>query len=319
MIILVFLVAFKFLFLIFPSVVLVAAREGLLLWFNNVLPALLPFLIITNMLVGLGIAQRAGGKFAPVMRSIFGLPGAGGVALVFGLTSGYPIGAKTVADLRKKGEISATEAQHLVAFCNNAGPAFILAAVGIGMFGNTQVGYVLWGGHVIAALAVGVLLKIFYGRTTAGEVATPPHKNTKNYSIGEAVKNAMESMAIIGGMIIFFSVIMAVLGEIGLPEGGLLAGFIAGLVEVTGGVRKISQETPSVLGIGLAAFAIGFGGLSIHMQTLHFTEGTGIKPVVYLAHKALHGAIAAIVTVLIWMLVFTVCPIPVFGVHCIKN
>jgi len=304
MIILVFLVIFKVLFLIFPGVVLAAAREGLLLWLHNIIPALLPFMIIVNMLIGMGFARFLGKMLAPAMQKIFGLPGAGGFALITGLTSGYPIGAKTVADLRKNGEISVRDAQHLLAFCNNAGPLFILGVVGVGFFGSTAAGYVLWAGHVLSALILGVLLKF---SCSGGRGQSPLHhilptfSYNSNISPGKAlshsVKNAMESMTIIGGLVIFFSAVMAVLGEIGLPDKGLAAGLIAGAVEVTGGVHKISEYGISTVSLGFAAFVIAFGGLSIHMQTFHFTEGTGVKTAPYLACKILHGILAATITI----------------------
>ncbi|MCL1878160.1 MAG: sporulation integral membrane protein YlbJ, partial [Defluviitaleaceae bacterium] len=129
------------------------------MWFNNVLPALLPFMIATNMLVLSGFAQIFAKLFSPVMQKLFRLPGAAGFAFFAGITSGYPVGAKTVADLRRTEQISARDAQHLLAFCNNAGPIFILGVVGAGMFQSVHVGHILLAAHVISAIFVGILLR----------------------------------------------------------------------------------------------------------------------------------------------------------------
>jgi len=331
MIILVLLLTFKVLFLLFPTTVLTAAREGLFLWLNNVMPALLPFMIVTNMLIATGFARHLGNLLAPVMRRVFGLPGAGGFAFVIGLTSGYPLGAKTVADLHKNGELTTQDAQHLLAFCNNAGPLFILGVVGVGFFENVTMGYVLWAGHVLAAVVVGVLLrgkadcvtasralpvtnvdigkvldfsgnqrrrvKMFWNQGAFSRV----NSSFRISLLGDSVKNAMESMAVIGGLIIFFNAVVAVLGEIGLPDSGMLAGIMAGAVEVTSGVRKISYIGVSAASVGATAFAIAFGGFSIHMQTFHFTEGTGISAKKYLLCKILHGVVAAVISVFLWV------------------
>lgn len=299
MIILIFLVIFKLLFLAHPDVVLSASRAGLLLWFNNVMPALLPFMIIANMLVSLGFAEFMGKFLAPVIQKIFNLPGQGGVAFIVGLTSGYPIGAKTVSELRKTHAISEKNAQHLLAFCNNAGPLFILGVVGIGFFNSRSVGYILWAGHILAAFNLGILLRNKDDHANKG-TAAPTNTVSFGKALGGSVKNAMESMAVIGGLIIFFNTVLAMLGKIGLPEKGIFAGWLAGLVEVTGGLSKIAAGGVSTASIGIAAFTIAFGGFSIHMQTFHFTEGTGIKPAPYLLAKLLHGIIAAIITVFIW-------------------
>jgi len=306
-IILFFLITFKTFFLIFPEVVLIAAREGLSVWFNNVLPALLPFMIITNMLVSLGFAQLIGRTLSPVMKRVFGLPGAGGIALIIGLTSGYPIGAKAVADLQKAGELSTRDAQHLLAFCNNAGPLFILGVVGVGLFRSSTVGYILWIGHIFSAIFLGILLRRNNeekSKATPAIVTTNSKKSNIRLGeiMGDSVKNAMESMLVIGGLIVFFSAVMAVLEEIGFPDTGVFAGLLAGIIEVTSGVRDISNAGISVYSIGITAFIIAFGGFSIHMQTFHFTDKIGIKPLYYIFSKLLHGIIASIITILLWLI-----------------
>ena len=310
MIILVFLVIFKVLFLVFPSAVLQAARDGLVLWFNNIIPALLPFMVVVNMLTSMGFAQVLGRAFAPVTKKIFGLPGVGGFALLVGFLSGYPMGAKVVADLHKAGALSARDAQHMLAFCNNAGPLFILGVVGAGLYGNITVGYALWLGHVASALILGLLFRLVSPPQSSPGFSTmhlSPPITSAGKALGEAVKNAMESMAIIGGLVIFFSAALAGLGQIGLPSSGSLAGLAAGLVEMTIGARKVSESAPSVATLGVTAFIVAFGGLSVHMQAFHFLEGTGLKSTVYLACKVLHGLLAAAITIFI-------CLFPVFAV-----
>ena len=298
-IILALLIIFKLLFLTYPDIVLTASRSGLLLWFNNVMPALLPFMVITNMLMSLGFAEFLGKFLSLVMQKIYNLPGAGGVAFIVGLTSGYPIGAKAVTELRKTSVISVRDAQHLLAFCNNAGPLFILGVVGIGFFGNRTIGYILWTAHIFAALVLGILLRN-KNRLVQNEPVARTNTISFGKALGGAVKNAMESMAVIGGLIIFFNTVVAVLSEIGLPNEGMLAGWLAGLIEVTGGLGKISADGISTATLAVAAFVIAFGGFSIHMQTLHFTEGTGIKAAPYIFAKFLHGLIAAAFTILLW-------------------
>ena len=309
MIILVFLIIFKVLFLTFPQAVLEASREGLILWLNNIIPALFPFMILVNMLVSMGFAQVIGRFMAPFMKNIFNLPGSGGFALVTGLTSGYPMGAKAVAGLIKSGQVSACEGRRLLAFCNNAGPLFILGAVGVGLFRSAAAGYILWAGHVLSAIILGVLLRFLppYERELPhGPAPAAPPVARDNWqplspekALGDAVKNAMEAMAMIGGLVIFFSAVTAALKETIVPAQGYISGLVTGLIEVSGGAERMAAYGVTLPAMGGAAFIIAFGGLSVHMQTLHFTEGAGIKANVYLAHKLLHGLLAAAVTIFI--------------------
>jgi sporulation integral membrane protein YlbJ len=301
LIIAILIVVFNIFLLIFPQNILAAAREGLMLWFNNVLPSLLPFMIATNMLVSLGFVEVAARFLAPVMQKVFRLPGAAGFGLVTGFTSGYPIGAKTVSNLLQSGKISIKEAQHLLAFCNNAGPLFIVGAVGVGMFNDSRIGYILWITHILAALIVGVLYS-----GARREISIPQNRENVRANVGsvgktlgDAVKNSMESMAIIGGLIIFFSVVVAILQILGLPDDSLFGGIVAGIVEVSGGARKISALEPNLFAIAGTAFIIAFGGISIHAQTFHFTAGTGLKNHKYIFAKFLHGIFAAGLTIVI--------------------
>jgi sporulation integral membrane protein YlbJ len=306
---------FNIFLLIFPQIVLTASRDGLLLWFNNVLPTLLPFMIATNMLISLGFAEFLADLLSPYTRKIFNLPGAAAFGIIAGITSGYPVGAKTVADLKKTGQLSTQEAQHLLSFCNNAGPLFILGVVGAGMFENVKIGYFLWFTHVFSAFMVGLIFRkknnlaketLHINHLQAAFSKYRENRRCNAHSIGkilgDAVKNAMESMTIIGGLIIFFSVIVALLEKIILPDAGIFSGIIAGAAEVTGGTRRLSAIEPTLLTLGATAFVIAFGGLSVHAQSFHFTSGTGIKNGKYLFAKFLHGIFAAAFMIILYEL-----------------
>jgi len=300
----------KLLFIIFllkfPQEVLFAARDGLLLWFNNVLPALLPFIVIINMLSMMGAVKKVSNLAGPLMKAVFRLPGAGGFALITGLLSGYPIGAKTIGDLHKTREISTKEAQRLLAFCNNAGPLFIIGVVGVGILGDKTAGYVLWAGHVAAALIIGLLTR-YQGKdiriNTTQRVKRKPDIPKIGKAFGDSIKNAMEALVLVGGMIIFFSVVIR---AITITVGNLpYIGVIAGILEVTSGAKALGDEVIGVISasrLGAIGGIIAFGGFSVHAQSLHFTSETGIKAITYILYKGLNGILAAIITWGIWSL-----------------
>jgi sporulation integral membrane protein YlbJ len=309
LIIAILLVIFNIFLLIFPQIVLQAARDGLLLWFHNVLPSLLPFMIATNMLILLGFANIVAKIFAPLMKKVFRLPGVAAFGLITGLTSGYPMGAKTVADLRQENQLTPSQAQHLLSFSNNAGPLFILGVVGVGLFGNVKIGYVLWAGHIFSALILGLIFKPNEYSVNANLIN---RENTRSNMhsrrdvgkiLSTSVKNSMEALTFIGGLIIFFSVVIAVFSAVGLPENSFFGGIFAGLIEVTSGSRRLAQFFPSYYTLAAVAFVVAFGGLSVHAQSLHFLSGTGVNVRAYFFAKLLHGVLAAGVTVLIWYIV----------------
>jgi len=289
-----------------PVEMIMAAREGLLLWFNQVLPSLLPFVVGVNLLAGLGFIRFLGVLAAPLMIPLFNVPGAGAFAVLTGLSSGYPMGAKTVADLRKTRQIRHQEAQRLIAFSNNAGPLFIVGFVGTGLFGSTRIGYLLLASHIAAAFIIGVIYRFFGEKSSAtGGGLSRAFKAFHNYRqneyegfgsvFGSSVKNAMEAMVLIGGFIIVFSVLIKTIETSGLFSiFGNFAGLVAGIIEVANGTRILAQVgSDNPVAVILAAAVVSFGGLSVHSQTAHFLRGTDIKFAPYLFAKVLQAVISA--------------------------
>lgn len=114
------LILFTICLVIFSRSNLEAAKSGLLLWTNNVVPSLFPFFIATELLRYTNIIRLLGRYFNKLMRPIFNVPGEGTFAFIMGIISGYPTGAKIVVDLREKGFCTKPEAERLLAFTNNS-------------------------------------------------------------------------------------------------------------------------------------------------------------------------------------------------------
>lgn len=112
---------------LFPDVSAAAAREGVALCLQTVLPSLFPFFVLSSLLVQSDVPRLLSRAMAGVMYPLFGVSGAGASALILGLLGGYPVGARTVAELYGRGEIAREEAEQLLAFCNNSGPGFFSA------------------------------------------------------------------------------------------------------------------------------------------------------------------------------------------------
>jgi len=274
-----------------------------------------------NLLAGLGFIHFMGALAAPVMVPIFKVPGAGAFALLTGLTSGYPMGAKAVAYLRETKQISKQEAQRLISFSNNAGPLFVIGFVGAGLFNSVKLGYILLISHVAAAMLVGLTVRFLSTPEYLSSVEPKKKeegglswafKKYQNFhqnhyrgfgqALGSSIKNAMESMVLIGGFIIVFCVVIKAL-EIGglfdmLSQQG--DGFAAGLLEVANGAKIVAHGgPPTPEALATTAAIISFGGFSVHGQTAHFIRDTDIKFAPYLAAKAVQALVAGIICLII--------------------
>ena len=111
--------------LVYPTETLKAAREGLNLWLNVMIPTLLPFLICTGILVQTGLISRLLAPFKTLWKIVFGISPAGAYAVLVGMLCGYPMGAKTTSDLYENGQITKKEAEYLLTFVNQPSPVFV--------------------------------------------------------------------------------------------------------------------------------------------------------------------------------------------------
>lgn len=145
---------FIMLLVLFSKSNLAAAKSGLALWANSVLPSLLPFFIATELLGYTNVVHILGKFLNRLMRPIFNVPGEGAFALLMGIISGYPIGAKIVANLKEQDLCNDVEAERLLAFTNNSGPLFIVGTVGIGLFYSYSIGLLLLAIHILSSLTV---------------------------------------------------------------------------------------------------------------------------------------------------------------------
>ena len=299
-----------------PQESMEAVREGLNLCGNVILPSLFPFCVLSALIVELGLSQYLVKLLEPVMRPLFRLNGSCACALAMGFIGGYPVGARTAINLYQNGQCTKTEAERLLAFCNNSGPAFILGVVGAGVFGSSQVGLVLYFTHVCASLLVGLLFRFYkpLDRPSRKMGAWSFHAAPFAPAFTQSVTGALTSTLNICSFILFFTVVLRCLALSGLLAtlSGLLAlllapfgltqpwaqKFLVGLLEVSTGVSTLGGSGMLEENLSMAAFMLGWAGLSVHCQVLAFSGESGLSMKTYLVGKLLHGGLSALLTAL---------------------
>ncbi|MBO5340683.1 MAG: sporulation protein [Oscillospiraceae bacterium] len=301
----------------FPQQSTDAARQGLTLCANVIIPSLFPFFVLSSLVVELGLARYLGRALERFMAPLFRVGGVGASALVLGFVGGYPVGARTAIGLYEKGLCSKTETERLLAFCNNSGPAFILGVVGAGVFGSSAIGLLLYLTHMAASLCVGLLFR-FYGRSEPIRSCTcSPRFQTVRFSSAftQSITNAVSSVLNICAFVVLFTVLIRLLFLCGIMN--LLAqlttaalsplGFdrlraqqlLTGLLEMSSGVSSLSGSGPMAEQIPMAAFMLGWAGLSVHCQVLSFIADSDLRVDTYFVGKLLHGTLSALFTYLL--------------------
>lgn len=321
----------------FPKEGFEAGMAGLKLFWEVVFPSLLPFFILSELMLGVGVVHALGVLLEPLMRPLFSVPGVGAFAMSMGLAAGYPMDAVITAKFRKNNMCSRVEGERLLAFTNTADPLFMFGAVAVGMFRNTGVGMILAIAHYIGAFLVGILFKL-YGRGKDNpeegtvqlmrgnllaraylEMIRAREEDGRSFGklLGDSVNDSIKTLLMICGFIIFFAVVIKVLTLAGiipllaLPAMGLfkLAGldlslvnpFMAGLIEIDiGSAQVAATKAPLVEQLSVVSFIIAWSGLSVHAQIASVLTGTDIRFSPYVVARLLHGILAAVFTVVLF-------------------
>jgi hypothetical protein len=86
----------------------------------------------------------------------------------------------------------------------------------------------------------------------------------------------------------------------------IVVGFISGIIEFTNGLSMISSVHLKNLSINVcvSAFILGFGGISVLLQTLSIISKSKLSIKPYILGKVLQGIIASFLTFMIFKIPF---------------
>lgn len=309
-------IALLFLLLLFPALSVQGAAGGLLLWFNIVLPTLSPFMICTQMVVSLGGTNLLIRPVYPILHALFGLSTSGTFVLFCGMLCGYPLGAKMCADFLLQGKISRTEASYLLSICNHPSPMFLLGYC-MGQLKMAVSPGVLLTCLYLPLLPLSILSRRFYDfrpRRTAGSLrlfacgGSPTDGDTIDSgsaslppSMEEVLLSTAETMVIIGGYIMLFSILAVWILQIrGLPP--VLSACLNGAAEITTGIHRLCTVLPPQKAVFPVIAAVAFGGFSGIFQTKSVIKNAGLSIRHYLFWKIIHTLLACGIFILLSVL-----------------
>lgn len=291
-------------FLFCPAACAEGVRDGLSLAAGRALPALVPFFLASGLLVRTGFAETFGRLLARPLAWLYRLPPAAASAVLLGLTGGYPVGAATAAALLEQGALSREEAARVNLFCNCASPGFCIGLVGLGVFGSARTGAVLYGIQALSALLAGLLTARDGSPQPLLQTAAPPIRAPREgfaAAFCAAVQQAAATSLTVTAFLTAFSILLRLLAPVlaPIPYGQALAG----VIELTNGLDRITALPLSRGGlVTLASFLLGFGGLAVHFQVRALAAPQDLPMAGFTAAKLLHGAIAALLTALVFRL-----------------
>ena len=252
-------------------------REGLRLCAGAVVPALLPFFVLSNLLTR-ELWGRSG-KLLCFFGKLFRIPKGAECLLIPAFLGGYPAGAGAVGQAYASGGLRKEQAQRLLGYCSNVGPAFLFGIVAVS-FADPLAGWRLWGLQILGALAAARLLP-----GTPGKAAPNQRK-----AQGDLLTLTVMTMGKICVTVVLFRVVLSY-GANYLPLDGTPGVLLGGLLELTNGCCHL-KEVPAAFRECIAGGLTALGGLCVLFQTKEVTEGLDLR--YYAAGKIIQTSVCVL-------------------------
>lgn len=279
---------FAALLILKPEICKQGVATAVILCGRVLIPSLFPFSVCVLFIMKSGALSKL--KFlSPVTERLFGLPSDLFVIMLLSMLGGYPIGAKLINEAIENGRLTPEKGGKMLNYCTNAGPAFIVAAVGSGILNSKSLGYILLFSHLAASFIICIFYRFFSGKAFYSS-------NSKAQKISVAdnfVLSASDGAGVtinICGFVILFSAINSYIEYYSYKFPFLKP--VLYLTEVTTAVTKTKN-------IYLISFLLGFAGLCIWCQVLAVGKKIKINLFSFAVSRALHGALSSWLTALI--------------------
>ena len=278
-----------------------AVKKGLQLCHDTVIPALFPFMVASELLVGCGGAAAIGRVLARPFRAVLGVPGAAACPIVLGALCGFPTGARVMAALYDRGELSARQCTRLLTFINLPSSAYLISAVGASLLGSRRMGVVLWSISLLCAGLTALLTRVLL-RDDAPDAQQAPQPVRMGAGVfTSAVSTAAQSMLAVCAYVLFFSAVLGALqsAAAGVSLSPVLHALVYGLLELSGGMARAAAIPNATQAAMVCAALGGWSGLSVMCQIMTVCQGRGFSFVPYLLAKLGQAILAAALTGLV--------------------
>lgn len=248
------------LFIIQPGVAHHGAEEGAKLFVTALLPYLLPYIILTQWLL-----KTTKNHYLPNWRRYL-------KAYVLGAFGGFPVGAVTISEMKRRNELTDRQGKLLLAACHAPGPMFIIGFVGSTLFGDIQMGWKLLIAIHIANILFFLFISFFlHSKADFPDLDKRSKPTTSTLPLLDAIKESTDIIILVATTVIFFSSLGTVLANLVSTtltvDTGITQTVLLSFFEMTAGVQSATVHFKDFSFFPLLVAAIiSLNGLSIHMQ-----------------------------------------------------
>lgn len=257
------------------------AFHGFTLWYSKMIPSLLPFMIISGILVRMNLTEAFSSLLHPILGRIFRCSKNISYVILLGFLCGFPMGAKVISDLLTTKKITQTEAQYALCFCNNIGPVYFMSFAMPLLGLQSPLPYLI--GMYGIPLLYGIFLRYTLYRNafsnTSHNTLPASHKHTNLLeAMDTSISGSIQSILMLCGYMVLFN-LLNILPHFLFPD---IHKYLAPLLEITGGLSLLKNES-----LLYSLCLLQFGGLSCIAQTYTLIHSTKLSIVQYIYHKIL--------------------------------
>ena len=296
-------IALFLLILIYPQVSFSYAAAGLTLWFNQMVPTLFPFMILSTLLIRQNLTGSFISLLYPLLGRLYGIGINAVYCLLLGFLCGFPMGARTIGELYGANKITKREASLLLSFCNNIGLVYFIGFV-LPVTGLTQKGLLplfLFGMYGIPLL-YGLFVHVsgfLIPKESASEkavknlLAEKESAESFTLSLDRAIDSGIHAITALGGYMIVCNLLnlfpFCITKHFSPDENGLMVMIVNCLLEISGGISRMGRTAPLC-----SLILLHLGGLSCLLQTKSMIKHTDLSLQAYIIHKALQTLLTAV-------------------------
>lgn len=293
-----FYIGFIGMLLCFPTITVGYAYQGLVQWATRMVPTLFPFMVISSMMIYTGMDIYLTRLLKPVLKPLFTCSTNGLYAVFMGFLCGFPMGAKVICDLLKNQKITRTEAEYLLAFCNNIGPTYFLGIIfpllqGCGYSKKSPFLFGIYGIPFLYGILLGKIKKNSCNLNLKVSDTMP-----QTIPVSEAIRlscfNSIQSILLLGGYVTFVNAFRVIPDIAGLSP--YMSAVISGFLEIIHGIPGIyyAVQITSEWKAFWILVTLSFSGLCCMLQTSSILIEEELSMKKYIYHKGVITGISAI-------------------------
>ncbi|MBQ2946825.1 MAG: hypothetical protein IJE04_03125 [Bacilli bacterium] len=269
-------------------------RFSFSLCINNLFPSLIPFMLLSNILINYDFINDLSNIFKNITTKFFKINKNCSFALVMSMISGSPSNAKYLKDLSDNNLIDNIDIQKSLNFCHFTNPIFIIGTIGYNFLNNKKLGLIILISHLASSFVIGVFNKKRKNIKTSN---TSVKKNRNNFIsiLKESINSTIDTLFLILGIITTCIIITTIINNIFNINNNYK--FFFGLLEITQGLKYLSLSNLNInIKTIISSFLISFGGLCIHAQVFSILNNKKIRYTPYLISRIIHGLLSSIIT-----------------------